>query len=211
VQSVSIPSIFLYIDKLPLSFCSLSSSFLKGTFFRRIIENTTRKEYAIFWNQFADMLRGLANESQEDAILLMDATTVREEEGQEMSLPPAMSYMRRLSQRLSIVAKLQSIREGCHLEGVEEECGIHVQRMVTFALDGIRYIRKQVFESDYAFAVVFVVFSLMMSLNFVIMWQLMMLSQFLQAMDARLEKIDLNQAILLNLWSDKASDGSSSD
>jgi hypothetical protein len=42
------------------------------------------------------------------------------------------------------------------------------------------------------------------------MRQLMMLSRFLQTMDVRLEKLDLNQAILLKLWSEKVSDGSCS-
>jgi len=207
VRSFSIPSIFLCnIDKLPLVY-SLSSSFLKGTLFRRIIENTTRKEYAIFWNQFADMVRRLGNESQEEAFKLTDAMTVLVEEEQDMPLSSAMSYMRRLSQRLSIVAKPQSTREGCHLERAEDECGIYVQRTITFALDGVKYIRKQVSESDDAFIVVCVVFSLMMCLNIVMMRQLMMLSRFLQMMDARLEKLDLNQAILMKLWTEKVSDG----
>lgn len=210
MRSFSVPSIFLVnIDKLPLV-CFLSSSFLKGTLFRRIIENTTRKEYAIFWNQFADMVRGLGNESQEEAIRLKDANTVLVEEGQEMPLSSAMNYMRRLSHRLSIVAKPQSNREGCRLEGAEDECGIYVQRTITFALDGVKYIRKQVSESDDAFIVVCVIFFMMMCLNIVVMRQLMMLSRFLQTIDVRLEKLDLNQAILLKLWSEKVSDGSCS-
>jgi hypothetical protein len=204
----SVPSIFLfYIDKLPLV-CFLSSSFLKGTLFRRIIESTTRKEYAIFWNQFADMVRGLGNESQEEAIRLANAVLAEEEH--EMPLSSAMNYMRMLSHRLSIVAKPQSNREGCRLEGAEDECGIYVQRTITFALDGVKYIRKQVSESDDAFIVVCVIFFMMMCLNIVVMRQLMMLSRFLQTMDVRLEKLDLNQAILLKLWSEKVSDGSCS-
>ena len=154
------------------------------------------------------MVRGLGNESQEEAIRLKDAKTVLGEEGQEMPLSSAMSHMRRLSHRLSIVAKPLSTREGCHLEGAGDECGIFVQRMITFALDGVKYIRKQVSESDYALTVVCVVFFLMMCLNIVVMRQLMMLSRFLQTMDARLEQLDLNQAILLELWSEKVSDGS---
>jgi hypothetical protein len=156
------------------------------------------------------MVRGLGNESQEEAIRLKDANTVLVEEGQEMPLSSAMNYMRRLSHRLSIVAKPQSNREGCRLEGAEDECGIYVQRTITFALDGVKYIRKQVSESDDAFIVVCVIFFMMMCLNIVVMRQLMMLSRFLQTIDVRLEKLDLNQAILLKLWSEKVSDGSCS-
>jgi hypothetical protein len=181
--------------------------FFKGTMFRKIIENATRKEYAFFWNQFACMVRGLGKESEEIASEPRSSTVVLEVEEEEMSLSYAMSSVRRLSRRLSsIVAKPPSNSEGVHLEGVKETHGISIQSMVAFVLDSGRCIRKEVSDNDFAFVVVCVVFFLMISLNIVAVSQMMMLSRFLQKLDARLENIDLNQAILMTLSKGKGSD-----
>lgn len=154
------------------------------------------------------MVRGLGENSRKAGIGLEDAAAIIEEEGHEMPLSSAMSCIRRLSRRLSIVTKPPSTREGLHLEGVEEErgIGIYVERMVNFVLDGVRYIRKEVSGNDSAFVVVCAVFFLMMTLNIGAMRQMMMLGRSLREMNARLEKIDLNQAILLKLWNDKILD-----
>jgi len=77
---------------------------------------------------------------------------------------------------------------------MNETCKINVQKMATFALDGGRYIRKLITEGDYALFVAGAVFFLVISsLNIVASRQMMMM------MDARLEQIALNQAILLKL------------
>ena len=156
------------------------------------------------------MVRGLGENSREAVIELEDSAAVIEDEGHEMTLSSAMSCIRRLSRRLSIVTKPPSTREGLDLEGMEEERGTYAQRMVNFVLDGAQYTRKQVSENGSTFVVVCGVFLLMMSLNIVAMTQMMMLSRSLQKMDARLEKIDINQAVLLKLLNDKVLDASCS-
>jgi hypothetical protein len=178
--------------------------------FQRVIEKTTRKEYGVFWKQFAGLMRGLGKGSQEAAISLEEAPAALEGVEQKQPLSSVVSCICRLTPRLWIQALPPSTREVVHLKGVKETCGINVQRMATFALDGVRNIKKMMTEGDNAFIVVCVVLFLMMCFNIVVMRQLMMLSRFLQMMDARIEKLDLNQAILLKLWSEKVSDGSCS-
>lgn len=85
-----------------------------------------------------------------------------------------------------------------HLQRSKETCGINIQGMVTFAAT---YIRKLIPESDYTLIVACAAFIMMISLNIVTTMQMMMI-------DARLEKNDLNQAILLTLLGGKVFDGS---
>ena len=150
--------------------------------FRRVIENTTRKEYGVFWNQFAGLVRGLGKGSQEAAISLEEAPAILDGEEQKESLSNVLRCIRRLTQVVQ-------------LKGMNEICKINVQKMATFALDGGRYIRKLITEGDYALFVARAVFFLVISsLNIVALRQMMMMM-----MDARLEQIALNQVILLKL------------
>lgn len=87
-----------------------------------------------------------------------------------------------------------------HLQGSKETCGINIQGMVAFAA---AYIRNMIPESDYTLIVGCAAFLLMISLNIATTMQMMMI-------DARLEKNDLNQAILLTLLGGKVFDGSCS-
>ncbi len=153
------------------------------------------------------MVRGLGKKSEETVSELGSSTVVLEIEEEKMSASYTMTSARRLSRRLlSIVAKPPYNSDRVHLEGVKETRGVSIKSMVARVLDGVRCIRKEVSENDYAFAGVCAVFFLMMSLNVVAITQLMLLSRFLQKLDARLENIDLNQAILMTLTNGKVSD-----
>mmetsp|Transcript_12320 Transcript_12320/g.18297 ORF Transcript_12320/g.18297 Transcript_12320/m.18297 type:complete len:634 (-) Transcript_12320:100-2001(-) len=88
--------------------------FIKGTMFRRIIENTTRGEYQKYWTQFWDMIKsnlGSSIELDEVAIELEEATLLLEaSEGQEVPLSSVLGRIRSSSRRLSVVARRASVR-----------------------------------------------------------------------------------------------------
>jgi hypothetical protein len=156
--------------------------FVKGTLFRRIIENQTRKEYQSFWDQFSIMVQSLV-ESQDK-----DAATVEmfENEGLEMTLATAMNSFRRLSCRLSSVGTAPTNGEVLQPERVEDEWRI----LINCGLDFYRYIRKVIYETDSVFILVSLAFLLLLR-------QMFKLSE-------RLENIEKNQAILLNLMHDNS-------
>ena len=87
--------------------------FIKGTMFRRIIENTTRGEYQKFWTKFCAMIKsnlGSTTELDEVVIELEEAATLLEGEGQEVPLSSVLGRIRSSSRRLSIVARRASVR-----------------------------------------------------------------------------------------------------
>lgn len=162
--------------------------FVKGTLFRRIIENQTRKEYQSFWDQFSIMVQSLV-ESQDK-----DAATVEmfENEGLEMTLATLMNSFRRLSCRLSSVGTAPTNLEVLQPERVENEWRI----LFNCGLDFYRYIRKVMYETDSVFILVTLAF-------------LFLLRQMLK-LSERLENIEKNQAILLILMHDNSTTSSCS-
>lgn len=88
--------------------------FIKGTMFRRIIENTTRGEYQKYWTQFWDMIKsnlGSSNELYEVATEIEEAALMLEAEGQEVPLSSVLGRIRSSSRRLSsVVARRASVR-----------------------------------------------------------------------------------------------------
>jgi len=135
--------------------------FVKSTMFRRIIEGATRKEYAIFWDQFADMIRTLKSplaseegeeELEEVANELEVATMELErvasgfgEGGVEVPLSSVLTRIRTSSRRLSVRASklpLSNLTLGCDVaeddeeeevkEKVEEKPVLDVQKVFTF-------------------------------------------------------------------------------
>jgi hypothetical protein len=198
----SIPSLFLLLVIFEVQFThtflgfwvSSSSLFVIGTMFRRVIENMTKKEYEVFWNQFAGLVRGLGKGSQEAAISLKEAPAMLEVKEQKVLLSTILSCFRRLTRRLWIPVIPPSTREVMHLKGMKKTCKINVQIMVTYALGGFRYIRKMSTEVGYAlFVACAVLFLMSSSLN------IMAMRQMTTMMDARLEQINSNQEILLRL------------
>jgi hypothetical protein len=94
--------------------------FIKGTMFRRIIENTTRGEYQRFWTKFCDMIKsnlGSSSELDEVVIELEEAAALLEGEGQEVPLSSVLGRIRSSSRRLSVVARRTSVR---HVNGTSE-------------------------------------------------------------------------------------------
>lgn len=96
--------------------------FIKGTMFRRIIENTTRGEYQKYWGQFWDMITtnlGSSNELDEVATELEEAALLLEAEGQQVPLSSVLGRIRSSSRRLSsVVARRASVR---NINSTEDE------------------------------------------------------------------------------------------
>jgi len=87
--------------------------FIKGTMFRRIIENTTRGEYQRFWTKFCGMIKsnlGSSIELDEVVIELEEAAALLEGEGQEVPLSSVLGRIRSSSRKLSVVARRSSAR-----------------------------------------------------------------------------------------------------
>ena len=183
--------------------------FVKGTMFRRIIESTTRKEYESFWNQFADMIQSLKGsgtslEEEELADVAMElekATLMLEGEGQEVPLSSVLSRIRTSTRRLSTAAKLPSSRKMMHTNEAklsENLTSVDVQQMITFVLDGLAYIRKQISESDCAWALAVTVFFFNLFMNMITLRQIGKMNGFLQ----NLEKMNEVNAMLLTKLAD---------
>ena len=183
--------------------------FVKGTMFRRIIESTTRKEYESFFNQFADMIQSLNGSSislEEEELVdvameLEKATAMLEGEGQEVPLSSVLSRIRTSTRRLSTAAKLPSTRKMMHTdEGKvsEKRTSIDVQQMITFVLDGLAYIRKQISENDHAWALAVLVFCLTLLMNMIALRQISKMNGFLQ----NLEKMNEINTMLLTKLAD---------
>ena len=183
--------------------------FVKGTMFRRIIENTTRGEYKSFWNQFAGMIESLNSPSalemeelEEVAIELEEVTTMLQHgEGEEVPLASALSRIRNSSRRLSGVVRMSSSKKIVPLEDVET--GI-VNRAFTIALDGIMYLKEQFDQTDKKAFVIAVVVSCVIILFNVLSLQQM--NSRLISLDARLEEMHaINELLLQKLASGDAS------
>lgn len=168
--------------------------FVKGTLFRRIIENATRKEYGIFWAQFMTTIQLLKEpklldreELQKVAIELEHATELLlESEGQEIQMPSVlMSSICTLSRRLSLATNVPSSSQLKHLEETEEL----TEGAVPFALRGMEYVRNKISKAD--MSVVFIcLFCLSMCyLNFVATRKIMTMNALLHSVDSRLEEM----------------------
>lgn len=155
--------------------------FVKGTLFRRIIENQTRKEYQSFWDQFSVMVQSLIEAEEEDAITV----EMLENEGLELTLATAMHSFRRLSCRLSCLGTAPTNDDVLqpHPKRVDDKW-----RILFCGLDFYRYIRKVMYETDSVFILVSLAIIFLLR-------QIFKLSE-------RLENIEKNQAILMNLMHD---------
>lgn len=185
--------------------------FVKSTMFRRIIESQTRKEYALFWNQYADMVRSLKSplaleeaeleDELEDVAMELEEATALLEDGQEVPLSSVLGRIRSSSRRLSGVAKLPSARKMIHLEeAAEEKLGIDILTLETFILDGIACVRQKLAEGDIGFVLAGAAFCFMFFITIMSIRQMMLMNGFLQNLDARLEKMNqVNEMLLKKL------------
>lgn len=169
--------------------------FVKGTMFRRIIENATRKEYGMFWDQFANMIRILKSpvsfngeELQKVAIELEHATELLlESEGQEVHMSSVLrSSICTLSRRLSLATNVPSSRKLMHLEGNEEEL---TEGAVPFAIRVMGHTRGMISNAGLPFVLVCLLCFFMCYLNFMATRQMRMMNTMLQRMDARLDEM----------------------
>jgi len=188
--------------------------FIKSTIFRRIIENQTRKEYESFWNQFGDMIQSLKSslapeeyELEEVALELEEATAMMiDEAGQEMLVSASvLARIRTSSRRLSEVALLSPRAPSKRMvafEEVEEKmpAGYSAQGVMKAVLDVIGYLRKEISEGDYGFAIVCMIIFFLVLLNLVALKQMMTMNGFLHDLDSRLEKRnEVNEVLLSKL------------
>ena len=138
------------------------------------------------------MVRGLAGVSQEAANGLDEVTIIPEGGMQEVPSSTDSSFIRGLSLRLWSVTIPPSAWDVARQKNAKETFQMYAQSMVTHSLSGVRYLTKLLPEDNYALVVACAAFLLMISLNVVAISQMVMLSRFLQKMDARLESIDLH-------------------
>ncbi len=156
--------------------------FVKGSLFRRIIENATRKEYGIYWDQFANMIRLLkpptalgGDELQKVAIELQHATELLlESEGQEIQMSSVLrSSIRTLSRRFSLATNVPTSRQLMHLEEKDES----TEGAVSLAN----------YNAGLPFVGICLLCFAMCYLNFVATRQIMTMNGLLNSIDARLE------------------------
>jgi hypothetical protein len=179
--------------------------FVKGTMFRRIIESTTRGEYLKFFKQFSDMIQIIKSPSAAGELELEEVAMELEEvssilEGQEVPLTSVLGRIRQSSRRLSSVLGpstrklMQPIEEG----ETEENPSIDLQSVIVFIIDGLAYIRKQISESDFAWALAVVVFFCVLFMNVIALRQIGKMNALLYNLDARLETMNEVNALLLS-------------
>ncbi|KAL7549637.1 hypothetical protein ACHAWF_012907 [Thalassiosira exigua] len=183
--------------------------FVKSTFFRRIIETQTRKEYEAFWSKFADMIKTLESPSALEEEELVDVATELEEvsamleggQGHEVDLKSAMSRIRRTSRRLSGVVRLASVRKMAPPVIAEQPVvSGHIQKLVTFVTGGVASIKEQLSERDELFSVMCGALLFMFLLNVLAFGQLMSMNQSLHDLSASFEKMrTCNEVLLLKL------------
>ena len=181
--------------------------FVKGTMFRRIIENTTRGEYIKFFEQFSDMIQSIKNpdaavpgegELEEVAMELEEVTEMLE--GQEVPLTSVLGRIRQSSRRLSSVIGpstrklMQPIDEG----ETKQKTSIDVQSVIAFVVDDLAYIRKQISESDFAWALAMVAFFFVLFMNAIALRQIGKMNALLYNLDARLETMNEVNTLLLS-------------
>lgn len=169
--------------------------FVKGTLFRRIIDNATRKEYGTFWAQFADMIQLLKEpmlldreELQKVAIELEHATELLllESKGHEIQMPSVLrSSICTLSRRLSLATNVPSSSQLKYLEETEEL----TEGAVPFALRGMEYIRNQISKFDVSLIFVCLFCLAMCYLNVVTTRKMMTMNALLQNLDSRLVEV----------------------
>jgi len=188
--------------------------FVKSTYFRRIIENTTRGEYMSFFKQFHDMIISLKSpsaatdkspsEELEEQGELEDIATELEQmllEGQEVPLGSVLGRIRRSSMRLS--AKFPSTRNKKEEEvKVEERQAIDLQTVISFVFDSLSYVRRQITENDYAWAIAVAVFMFTLLFNLVALRRIGRMDSYLQSLDTKLEKMSEMNELLLSKLSD---------
>ena len=218
VENVPMADCFIVRDRLWVnqnegSGCIMSITFqidfIKGTLFRRIIENTTRSEYLKYWSQFWDMIKSnigssdSSDELAEVALELEEATSLLEVEGQEVPLTSILGRIRRTSRRLSAVAKRASVRDivGTAEAEVESSMLVTVTRKGKVAIVEIftivrQHLKDHFAEKDDSYVLGCVLILLLGMFNIMAMWQIRAMNKSITLLTNQ-----INEAILTNMGS----------
>jgi len=204
----------LWVQENEVNGCSVAVTFqirfVKSTYFKRIIENTTRGEYMSFFKQFHDMIISLkspsaADKSSSDELEeqgeLEDIAMELEQmlEGQEVPLGSVLGRIRRSSIRLSAKFPSRKVTKEEEIK-VEERQAIDVQTVISFVFDSLSYVRKQIADNDYAWAIAVGVFMFSLFFNLIALRRLGRMDSYLQSLDTKLDKMsEMNELLLSKL------------
>ncbi len=181
--------------------------FIKGTMFRRIIENTTRGEYQKFWTKFSDMIKLRIGSSEEEelgevVIELEAAAALLEGEGQEVQLSSVLGRIRTSSRKLSVVARRASVR---NLQGASRKMGGSTFQAIAgkgkvIVLDLLTIVKDHFAgkDSNYVFGFFFVLVLLVS--NILALRRISMMNTSITELTTQMEQLSqINEAILTKL------------
>jgi hypothetical protein len=181
--------------------------FIKGTMFRRIIENTTRGEYQKFWTKFSDMIKlriGSSEEEELDEVVieLEAAAALLEGEGQEVQLSSVLGRIRTSSRRLSVVARRASVR---NLQGASRKMGGSTFQVIAgkgkvIVLDLLTIVKDHFAEKDSNYVLGFFFVLVLLISNILAHRQISMMNTSITELTTHMEQLSqINDAILTKL------------
>lgn len=178
--------------------------FIKGTMFRRIIENTTTSEYKKYWTQFWEMtksnLGSTTTELDEVAIELEEATLLLESEGQEVPLSSVLGRIRSSSRRLSVVAKRASVR---NINSTTEKTGSSIIFVIVGKGKAImlemftivkQHVKEHFAEKDDFYVLGCILLVLLVTFNVMALWQINTLNKSINMLTKQ-----ISEEILTNM------------
>ena len=181
--------------------------FIKGTMFRRIIENTTRGEYQKYWTHFWDMIKsnlGSSTELDEVANELEEAALMLESEGQEVPLSSVLGRIRSSSRRLSLVARRASVR---NINKTAENAGSSILfvifgkgKVIVLELFTIvkQHVKQRFAEKDDSYILACFLILVLGMFNVMALWQINTMNKSINILAQH-----INEAILTNMGSDE--------
>ena len=181
--------------------------FIKGTMFRRIIENTTRGEYQKFWTKFSDMIKlriGSSEEEELDEVVieLEAAAALLEGEGQEVQLSSVLGRIRTSSRRLSVVARRASVR---NLQGASGKMGGSTFQVIAgkgkvIMLDLLTIVKDHFAGKDSNYVLGFFFVLLLLTSNIMALRRISMMNTSITELTTHMEQLSqINDAILTKL------------
>ena len=181
--------------------------FIKGTMFRRIIENTTRGEYQKFWTKFSDMIKLRIGSSEEEelgevVIELEAAAALLEGEGQEVQLSSVLGRIRTSSRKLSVVARRASVR---NLQGASRKMGGSTFQAIAgkgkvIVFDLLAIVKDHFAEKDSNYVLGFFFVLVLLISNILALRRISMMNTSITELTTHMEQLSqINEAILTKL------------
>ena len=181
--------------------------FIKGTMFRRIIENTTRGEYQKFWTKFCDMIKlriGSSEEEELDEVVieLEAAAALLEGEGQEVQLSSVLGRIRTSSRKLSVVARRASVR---NLQGASRRMGGSILQAIVgkgkvIMLDLLTIVKDHFAGKDSNYVLGFFFVLVLLISNVLALRRISMMNTSITELTTHVEQLSqINDAILTKL------------